>query len=578
MRQLWPKILFGVLLLAAVGWAQETIDLEPSLGEFVRHGHELPVTIKISNRSQSPQSYSLELTGSDARATSQTELTVEKGSTRRVDMVAPMDTYFHQLHLAWNGKRPAKSVEVRHTDSSDHLFLMLTPQGTEMSYVAGFEALKKLDDSRQRQVYLNRPTGRPLPQRWASYKMHDFVVVYDLPALAMELRVQEAIRDYVIAGGVLVLVSNGDAGEYRNTVFEPLLPLTPKTAITVGEVPMVTGPQTGATEFSREGKPLLVSRPLGRGFVLMVTVPAKSADLLGLEQSETLWTKITKFGSEDYHLDHTVLLNPPEVPKPSSAALAWYLLGYALLVGPVNLIWLRRKDQTLKAFFTIPIIAVIFAGGAFLFNWLQRSNELVAREEGILWAFSETDRAFSDSRLVLFSPASRRHRIRFPSGVGVASMMQNNHLDELTYELDQGMGLVLPDYSMPMWSARQMDLETVQQLDGPFRLDSQDAQIEISNPLPAPLYRAVVKKVRGNEWLYSEPFTVEPGQKIYPLRFGNSSPYAATNASDWSLALTVLDDSPLQLAGWYDGLPTELEMKDLAVHHSRHLVVVSGAP
>ncbi|MGE0489582.1 MAG: hypothetical protein AB7S38_10255 [Vulcanimicrobiota bacterium] len=570
-RLLWVSL--WVLWVTLPGFARE-VEFYPTFGEFTRTGCELPVSVVLANPRSAAYTYHLRLSPADERARARADVQVEAQSTRRIDMVAPAG-YISRLELDWGVKNPP-AVDMRQVSERDLLMLILAPKGTEFGYLGGFESLKDDGENYKRQVFMNRPQAvTALPERWSSYDMHNLIILHDVPALNLEQRAQQAMLDWTVAGGSLVLVSNGSPGEYRGSLFEAVAPMEGRTSVEAGGLPLLSGQLRGEVLQELDGHPLLTRRALGLGQIFLVTAPLVEGSTLGLDKTEKLWLEIEKRFRNPAQLDSSLLDNPPEIPLPRASSLAWYLLAYAFLVGPLNLVWLRRRDQTMRAFVTIPLIAVLFAGGAFVFNWSQRDNRMVAREMGILWGDTGSTRALVRSRLLLFSPVSRSYRIEFGPQVGVGSLLDlGSGIDDFPdVLLNDKLGLVLDDYQMAMWSVRRLDLSEVVGLPGRFQVKLEGNRLEAFNPLEAPLYHTVVRAPAG----YSQAFTLEPGQHSYDLKWEASFP-ESRDADQQKLvrsALPALEGDRVAILGWLDGMLTPVELAGLEKHTASRLLVIT---
>ncbi|MCA9796869.1 MAG: hypothetical protein KC910_33900, partial [Candidatus Eremiobacteraeota bacterium] len=280
-RLLWVS--FWVVWLALPGLCRE-VEFYPTFGEFTRTGCELPVSVVVTNPRSTAYTYDLKLTAADERAKARAEVQVEAQATRRIDMVAPAG-YISRLELDWGVKNPP-AVDMRQISERDLLMLILAPKGTEFGYLGGFESLKEDGENYKRQVFMNRPQAlTALPERWFSYDMHNLVILHDLPALNLEQRAQQAMLDWTVAGGTLVLVSNGSPGEYRGSLFESVAPLAGKTSVEAGRLPLISGEVRGEVLQELDGHPLLVRRSLGLGQVFLVTAPITEGTALGLDET-----------------------------------------------------------------------------------------------------------------------------------------------------------------------------------------------------------------------------------------------------------------------------------------------------
>ena len=101
------------------------------------------------------------------------------------------------------------------------------------------------------------------------------------------------------------------------------------------------------------------------------------------------------------------LSNQPSLDLPSIRGIGILLLIYIILVGPVNYLVLRGIKKLHLAWVTIPILTVLFTGGAFGTAFLMRGNDILVNSISMIDLYPDGS-ASLDSFVGVFSP-SRKH-------------------------------------------------------------------------------------------------------------------------------------------------------------------------
>lgn len=577
-------VLLWLLLLCQPGWCQ--VELIPTAGEVVAPEQEFTVTALVENHSQEARTLPLRVSsGHAANLQRPVEVQLEPGAKKRLDLLVPRSYYYNRVTVSWGGhSSQQKFLEYRTCREEDHVFTVISPGETEFGYLQGLTGLQpsaQNPSSYKHEVFVNRPRKGFYPRRWLTYGSSDIIILYDLPNLGMESREMEAVIDWARAGGTLILASNGSHDEYRGTPFEKVAPLTLGPTVTVESLPILSStPKPGTEAFEKLGERILVARRrLGEGAVLQLTADLAALSPYGNDRLDALWSNVVGSRGRPQELDVGLLDEPPEVPRPKAALLAWYLLAYVILVGPINLTLLKRKDKMLQAFWTVPLIAILFSGSAYLVNWVSRGHELTLREVGVAILGSGEDRASVHSKLLLFSPRSANYRLAFAPGVGLVGRD-----DEQLQPLLIDDKLVFDPLKMSLWAMKKLDSKGVVALEGPIVLTAEGEDFRVQN------------ESRLN---FAELVVLGPDFHAHQSNVGEGVHTLKRNASaldNFSAArlLGAQDKDEEEVVRWYvdrrrqanqtvlmgfsDSLPPQTELKGVQKSVRRHLVVVRIQP
>lgn len=235
-----------------------------------------------------------------------------------------------------------------------------------------------------------------LPSAWMAYDGVAAVVIDDDQIEAIPRDAQNALREWVLAGGVIVLIADRPESRWRSLLEPPGAPIPVRLAPTVSVEPTseladlvepsptlsarpitLTSAAAGWSQRWRlpDGASLLAQGPLGAGWVILLGVdPKRLPAVISNDDTATLWRDVLRgtvaarldettdtrwyWGGLGYQpsgatpreraaiasvLDHTLRAPPP------SAALFVLIIAcvvlLALLLGPFDAIVLKRLNR-----------------------------------------------------------------------------------------------------------------------------------------------------------------------------------------------------------------------------------------
>ena len=108
----------------------------------------------------------------------------------------------------------------------------------------------------------------------------------------------------------------------------------------------------------------------------------------------------------------SAVTNLPSLALPPIGGLLVLLLGYILLVGPVNYLVLRRLDRREWAWITVPALIAVFTVGSFGIGGLLRGSDVIVHEVAIVRGAPGTTAATVQSYLGIFSPSRSTFQVR----------------------------------------------------------------------------------------------------------------------------------------------------------------------
>src|SRR5438874_4871932 len=269
----------------------------------------------------------------------------------------------------------------------------------------------------------------------------DILAIDDFATDSLTSGQKTAISDFVRSGGDLLL---GTGAAWRKTLagLSPaILPMAVSgtTSVTTallggGPVEVATGTQTTAPVWLAAGsRPLLLERRVGAGIVTLATFDWNQEPVAGWSGTGPLLRQLIAravFGSSSpsettvyaggmgpvpFGVQSTIgtrssalsstLGNLPGLDLPSLQLTGALVLLYVLLVGPVNYLVLGAMRRRALAWVTVPLIAVIAAGGAYGAGVFTKGRSVQANQITILHLQPGWDRAYQETYTGIMAPS-----------------------------------------------------------------------------------------------------------------------------------------------------------------------------
>jgi hypothetical protein len=584
--------------LGRLGQHVEARFLYP-VGKFFEYDTLFPVVLEYQNLTSVPQYFTLDWNLETPVPEGYRTLRLEAGAKKRIPFLLPAGEAGQLHNVQVNKQSLAGGLQ---SNSQTRSTGLLSAESESLDYLRSLQLEKN--------PYYN-PTNQPdgeeyttlsalsqmnhevFPDHWGALGSLDFIVCYDLNALAFGARQYEALERWLQMGGQLVVITNGLPNEYKGTRLEKLLPLDPKTAITSEDRITVTGPLKEGSRVSvgTKDKPLLLTRDILRGRVHFVATPLLDTNLLGKEQTQSLWRVV--FDAVDptqnqanQVITYSILDSIPELPRTQAGWVALFVILYGIVVGPINLSVLRKRDKMLYAFVSVPLVAFFFAGSAYVVNRVLRPSTPVIRELGWFRGTSGQMEGPAEAEQVLFSPnattftmTSGESTVFELSRHTYRSQPHNFTLFNITPE-----GGLKSTIGLGTWDIQRFNSRSVLSLKSAIlvEFDSENT-VTITSPLASDGESAVIALPDGT---VSDAFVVNSGTHTYQLKMNSNSSPSSILTFDGKLypgrdILLQQVWSQMQvkttkgyLFFWSDGLKTPLEVDQGALHRHDYLVSV----
>ena len=103
-------------------------------------------------------------------------------------------------------------------------------------------------------------------------------------------------------------------------------------------------------------------------------------------------------------------------PCRRSAGCSLLLVGYIVLIGPINYLVLRRLDRREWAWVTMPVLIAVFAVGAYGFGSALRGSDIIVNEVAIVRGAPDATEGTAQVYLGVFSPTRGTYQVAVPGG------------------------------------------------------------------------------------------------------------------------------------------------------------------
>jgi hypothetical protein len=274
----------------------------------------------------------------------------------------------------------------------------------------------------------------------------DVMVFSDVDTGRMSLEQQQAVADWVLAGGHLI-VSGGPNYRLTTAALADLLPVEISGTRTVDDltaladfagqygdtlaepdVVIATGAvQTGASVLvGTADSPLLARWRYGAGLVDYMAADPGLAPFRRWRDAESLWEALVvtthqmpgwSNGIQDWTAADRVVREAPGFALPSALQMLGMLALYITVIGPLNYIVLRLIGRREWAWFTVPVLVVVFSILAYFTGFSLRGTQATLNRLAVVQVWPDAPRAQVDGLIGILSPRRATYQLVAPEGL-----------------------------------------------------------------------------------------------------------------------------------------------------------------
>ncbi len=291
-----------------------------------------------------------------------------------------------------------------------------------------------------------------LPERVEAWGALDRLVWQDIDTVDLSGGQVAALRGWLAGGGQLV-IAGGSAGPAALSGFpEDILPYRPAATVDVppetvsgligqlpedaADLPVLAGELVRGRALASSGdRTIAAETPYGTGVVTILGFDPTTRWITEAETTETMWRRYLppRSGTAFVTTDDGQLVNAvsqlPNLALPPITGLLVLLLGYIILIGPVNYLVLRRLDRREWAWVTMPVLIAVFAAGSYGFGAALRGLDVVINEVAIVRGSPNATEGTAQVYLGVFSPSRGTYQVEVPGGALLSSTLTGDFIN-----------------------------------------------------------------------------------------------------------------------------------------------------
>ena len=300
--------------------------------------------------------------------------------------------------------------------------------------------------------------------------------------------------------------------------------------------------------------PVIAEKRIGAGRVVATTLDLSQNPLADWSNTTQLWQEIFAFNlTNPIQLYSEInpqvknatdmlgfVSNVNELRLPDITPFLALLLGYVVLIAPLNYLVLKKLKRPELAWITIPVLGVVFTGLALNYATAQLPGQVLINQMTVVQSAPDQQSAEVRSYAAIFSPEDRRYTVGSNATADQTSnrllitplnRSTSNTVDEASRPVFEGDRARLEDFQVGQWNAQGFAVET--------RLPGQSYQITANlhyedNKIVGTVRNNTGSPLRSNLLILGDQViklrdVIEAGE-IVPVEFALPLPTAAVPA------------------------------------------------
>jgi hypothetical protein len=349
-----------------------------------------------------------------------------------------------------------------------------------------------------------------LPDHALGLSSFSAMLLEDVPTAELSEAQREALREWVLRGGQLIIGGGAGAERVLAGLPDDLAPVSLAAVETLAPESLLGSAAAGAaalpyatfapredasgrlpyaislSDLSGAPQPAL-EQSLGRGVITVLALPLTHPAVESWEGWPRLWEQMLRhsqelpagFAPENVSFDGFVegnlaasLTNLPALEFPPLGLLMGLVAAYILLVGPVTYVVLRRLDRQTLGWVIVPIITLVFAGLTYGLGYSQRGGDVLLNEVTLIEPIHGAEAESRVRSFVgLFSPERRDYVLQVAAPAGDTALMRPISVQGAwdttsgntggVFLQDAGAGAEARDFGVLQWSMRAFAADTI---------------------------------------------------------------------------------------------------------------------
>jgi hypothetical protein len=243
---------------------------------------------------------------------------------------------------------------------------------------------------------------------WLSYTPYDAIVLGRTDQSLMTGAVLAALHSYVAAGGCLVLLGDPDAVQ-RWEAANQAVPLDPGHRLDLGFGHCFLFPAESPADLAPSATaPILAAAESSARFWQMLPLEEAANSLFPVVESVAI----------------------------PARGIILVMLGFVLLIGPVNLMVLSRLKRRIWMLWTIPAISLATCGLVFVYSFVREGFTPDCRLESLTYLDQASRQAASVAAAAYYCPLTPSDGLRFTADTEATPLVQADYQMGTSRELD----------------------------------------------------------------------------------------------------------------------------------------------
>ncbi len=450
-----------------------------------------------------------------------------QNSEQKLQLLVPVlaNSFHGDLEFYRNGKHLDKmQANVRVSGSNGSSYggpsgtLHVAPYVVEVSdTVPDYSKLLKFLEDHHFSTYWFQPRIEPAsaPTNWLGYSALDVVTIQLAELEKLDVDRQKALLDWVRCGGNLIVHSTGEAGAGSSELDELFeleraagasgwLSLADLYSGTPRILPAQATQYSSRAEGKRENEDLSIRFVmLGRLLAISESPYAWSSEKWGdifnaIGENNLDWSDrygITPASKSDNFLEFLV----PGIRRIPAWGFITLITIFVVLIGPVSLFVLRRRNQLTQLLWTVPTISLITCALLFTYSTFSNGFGTKSRLRSLTVLDQRNQTAVSYSRLALFTPAGST-KLRFQASTSVTPIWAE----------------------VGIFGSGSVDWSELQELSGGFHRANKQSQLQLLQPRTerghlefGKVADAKLPVTNGLEWALKRLLVCGPDGQLY---------------------------------------------------------------
>ena len=433
---------------------------------YFKYGEWLLIWVELENSGQDQvASVEVRVPGSSGTVVYSAPVDLPSNSRKRVPVYVLPNNFSRELDVQLHSESELlaqEKVTIHPQLNNTFIIALLAETRGALALING----AKIPPNRERPLILLDTSLTHFPEKAEALRSLDALVINDIDTSLISQEQKNAIELWVSQGGKLVIGGGSGAQKLIAGLPASLVPFTPEglseiqdlgelvslsahqesgegeqsrvenPILVPGPYLIASGEATGGQVLARAGdQPLVIEKQNGNGTVYFVALDLTGAPFDAWSGTTHFWENLLSPGANypDWipsdvsnrqqlagQMPYT-LTNLPMLDLPSTRLLAFWLVFYILLIGPINYFILRWKKSLHLAWITIPAITLLFSIGAYGLGFALHGTDVFVNKISIIELIPE-GKANTTSFIGVFSPAQRGYEIEI-SGNGLISAM-----------------------------------------------------------------------------------------------------------------------------------------------------------